>query len=219
MTTNWRVRPIMAKAMRWTLVTTSHTRRCRMDLRRCRQRAELRVKQTPPSRCWSFSIISALPLSSLYSTSTSYWRSVRCVDQSEIGWRNTCFITFFRAATVRFSTTFNDDGCERTEAQILYPFIRRVSKESRVLPQGCLIYELDYSAHSYTYRSGEFSPTSLELYLPDQTTSYKIHLLSENMSISSYDNGRRKTATPVWLRLILSRTDFRFSTDRLGMDC
>lgn len=93
---------------------------------------------------------------------------------------------------ILFSTTFIDDDCERTETQILYPVIRRVSKERRGLPQGCLVYEPDYSAHSYTYRPGEFSPTGLKLCLPDQT-SYKVHLLSAYTTISRYDHGRRNT--------------------------
>lgn len=86
-------------------------------------------------------------------------------------------------------TAFMDDGRERIETQIMYPVIRRMPRERGVILHD-LVYEPDNSAHSYSYHCKEFSPSSFELWLPDQT-SYMVHLPSTITNISRYDYGLR----------------------------
>ena len=67
--------------------------------------------------------------------------------------------------------TNQNDPAEK-EFQSLFPVIKRIDPDKRVLPGGRVVFEPETTGKQYTYRHGQFEPVELRFHLPDFERKY-----------------------------------------------
>jgi hypothetical protein len=72
---------------------------------------------------------------------------------------------------IKFHTRQRETRGRDRESLDLYPVIRRVDKEDRVLPCNRIVYEPDFTQNRPSYRPGEFTPDEIEFHLPNELHS------------------------------------------------
>jgi hypothetical protein len=76
---------------------------------------------------------------------------------------------------IQVDTSYFDDGRETTEYEHLYPVIRRIPVERRVLPDDRLVFEPDFDgALRYSYHRNQYRPREIIMRMPGRTLRWSL---------------------------------------------